>query len=310
MQESKTLHYILGISLVMIAVFVVASLVMINTQADNQNTNVVIQNVGPNVDNMFSVSSGTVADPIVDSFATSVITVAASTGTTIYLQGIVSDPNGQADISTVTAKFYLTSVGAGPCAATNSYECYSVASASCTLSTAAPAGGANGTSKSYSCAIPLSFYTKATVAGGEGGAGNGSGSTWTGRVEVKDAANVTGFRDVFTTAANFDSNTGGTRDVGTTLGLTIPSAIDYGTLTPNSATNGGSAPGVAYNITQQGNRIADVNAYYQSAFQSGNLDCSTTGTMSSVPASSAYRDWHPSHLDRWRSRRRRRRPSP
>lgn len=91
MQESKTLHYILGISLVMIAVFVVASLVMVNSQADNATLTIGVNQESPTVQNwvLTNTSNGNTNIP-----ASTYTLPNNNTGTNAWIIANVEDLDG------------------------------------------------------------------------------------------------------------------------------------------------------------------------------------------------------------------------
>ena len=294
MQESKTLHYILGVSLVMIAVFVVASLVMINSQADNSQapSNVNIANSVPTVTNLVSSTAnngasgvGTAGD---STQASTGISLTSGAATPFFLNGVITDTNGQADILQVDARFYRNNVSVngstGFVASTNctSSETNDGATknhcfykASCALDTNSPAGGSGGNTKRFSCTFSLPFYTQGTGTGTEAVyTGTTNFDDYAADVIVTDATGTTTY-----TRKAFDVNNSATatestasRRVLPNLSLNIPSAnIFYGNLA-NGASNADGAA-IPMVISQAGNDVADVAVYYSNSGPNENLDC-------------------------------------
>lgn len=229
MQESKTLHYILGISLAMIAIFAAASLVMVNSQADSVSTSGSVNNAAPTIVSKFISSS---ANGQTDTYSGGTINNLTAGGTrTIHINGVVEDTNGQADISTVEAVFYRSGVG-GSCTE-SSNDCYKVAS--CTLDTT----GVTSLQKRYNCSMALQYYADSTSTGGEFPTEN-----WVVSVKVTDAGSLNA------------TDTALTKEMQTLLGLTIPSSIAYGALALGASTS--NANNQEQVIAQAGNDNADV----------------------------------------------------
>ena len=97
MQEQKSLHYILGASLAVIAVFVVVALVMINSQASD--TQVTINNVAPSVADVYLADSAYEQAFFYSGTGFGVINdLSAGSTITRYVTGTVEDLNGNGDI--------------------------------------------------------------------------------------------------------------------------------------------------------------------------------------------------------------------
>lgn len=292
MQESKTLHYILGISLVMIAVFVVASLVMINSQADNNqaNTNVVINDDPPTLLNLTTSSAanaGTGINNAGDStMASSGINLISGGNLNLYLNGLVTDPNGIADIAGVEARFYRKSdagktgaydptgcVGAdGANGATKNYCFYQ---GSCTTDTNSPADSVN--KKRFSCQVQLPFYTAGTGTGSEFDNGTTTVDDYGVQVIVVSGSAVkTTLAGTFDTVASAGGGSGAVRRINTLTSLSIPTAqINYGNMAIGAQTAGSA--GQAINVAQAGNDVADTYVYAPTT--GGNLACNVLGSI-------------------------------
>lgn len=247
MQESKILHYVLGLSLVMIAVFATGALVMVNSQADSISTSASVNNVAPTVSTVYLSSS---ANGGVDSYAGGTINDLVAGGTrTIHVNGIVEDANGNADITGVSGKFYRTSLGSS--CSTSDNDCY--VNASCTTDTS---GGVTATQKRYNCSYVLNYYIDSTSAGGEFSADN-----FTAAITVTDAASASATDSALT------------KEVQTLLALNIPGTINFGSFALGAATNNTNNAEMV--IAQNGNDAADVEV----SMASGSLTCDATGTI-------------------------------
>jgi len=247
MQESKVLHYILGTSLAMTAIFVTSALVMVNSQADSVTTSTSVNNAAPVVNSAFintspnTLSNTYTGDPL------PIINNLNPGGTrTINLTGYVEDTNGSADITNVSGKFFRTPLGSGCSASDN--DCYIVAS--CSMDNV----GATPTQKRYNCAFPLNYYTDSTMAGGEFPADN-----FTAEVVVTDGT------------ANGSSTI--LMEVAPLLALSIPNTINFGSLSLGVSTS--NANNVEMTIEQNGNDGADVEVSMADAA----LTCAGIGSI-------------------------------
>ena len=294
MQESKTLHYILGISLVMIAVFVVASLVMINSQADNNqtNTNVNVADVAPTLLNLAGSSTANAGTGIANvgdsTHASSGISLASGGNISYYLNGMVQDLNGISDITNINARFYRKSDSAK----TGSYDptgCVSGDGAVgntknyCFFATTCAKDGntpADTTNKQrFSCALSLPYYTAGTATGSEFDVATTTVDDYAVQILV-----LSGGGSTYTTtlAGNFDtdaSGSGGTgevRRINTLTSLSIPqTTIAYGDLAIGAQT--AAAAGKPIVVAQAGNDVADTYMYAPTT--GGNLGCSILGSI-------------------------------
>lgn len=230
MQEEKSLHYILGGSLVAIALFVVVALVMINSQAIT-NTAVSINNAAPTVTSVY-LSNGEYVESKYYSTSTMGDINDLAAGTTIarHITGKVADANGNGDIDTVSAVLYRTSVTSA-CSADNN-SCYRVAT--CTVRNT----DGNPLSKDYSCPVSLQYFMDSTATGGRY-----ASDDWSILVTVDDGSTT-----------GTDNTLAG--EVNTLLSLNIPDAINYGSLGLGATTT--TATNQVMNIVQNGNDEADV----------------------------------------------------
>ena len=296
MQESKTLHYILGISLVMIAVFVVASLVMINSQAaDNNitNTTVGVNDVAPTLMNLVTSSSTIAGTGITNTndstFATGGITLTSGGNVSLFLNGMVTDANGNNDITAIQGRIWRNSNAAKTGQDAGS-TCTSAAGhdgmtknncffdVDCNPDTNSPGNATN--QKRFSCAFVLPFYTAGTAAGAEFDNTTTSADDYVAEILVTSGS-VTPYVTVLagtfdTPASTANGGTGSVRRINTLLSLAIPQAtIDYGTLAVGDSLAGGATKPVT--IAQAGNDVADVFIYAPTI--DGNLACTILGTI-------------------------------
>lgn len=231
MQESKTLHYVLGIALAMIAVFAAASLVMVNSQADSVSTSGSVTNVAPTIVSKY-ISAAT--NGLTDTYSGGTINDLVAGGTrTIHINGVVEDTNGQADIASVSVDFYRSGVSGGAGCTASSNDCYKVAS--CTLDTT----GVTSLQKRYDCSIDLQYYADSTSTGGEFPTEN-----WVANVKVSDVGTLN--------ATDSSVN----KEMQTLLGLSIPSSVSYGARGLGTSTDASTNQLQA--IGQAGNDVADV----------------------------------------------------
>jgi hypothetical protein len=252
MQESRALHYILGASLVMIAVFAISAFVMVNSQADTPTASTTINNSNPTVLTKFI---STTSNAGTDGFSGGTIDLVGGSTRTIWINGLVADSNGEADISDVDIRLRRSGVSGSCSEDPNSCRLVS----NCTLDTAAGTALQVG----YNCSIALEYYTDSTSGGGEF-----PGENWILEVTVNDLSAGT------TTDAAL------TKEVETRLALTIPATISYGSLALGANTT--SANNVAMNIAQAGNDNADVEVH----MTAGNLACLTGATSTgNIPRS-------------------------
>jgi len=135
---------------------------------------------------------------------------------TVYCEGLITDTNGGADISSCTSTVYRSGVtGGADCTADNA-NCYQIASGSCTL------GAASGNDKNATATVDIYFYADPTDDGTYATA-NFPAETWQCQLTGKDAAGDTG------------SGTDSTPpDITTLTAFNITGSITYDALNPGS----------------------------------------------------------------------------
>lgn len=269
MQDSRTLHYVLGAALVMVAVFTVGSLVMLNSQADT-STSVSIGNSTPGFSATYPLvyadtSSSNTETPsdtaaFVSNSATDGINVAsANTPGAVYFHGIAHDDNGAADITNVSLKLWASNTTSS--CAPDTADCYS--NASCTLQNATSA-----LEKRFVCVVNLSPFAFSTVTGGY------LAGTWKASATVMDGSSASSS----TTAKDFE--------VAQLTALNIPTAIAYGngsTMALNDKTS--TSTDFDHVITQYGNMGATVSV---SDSNLTDYDTSTGGTQTGMGCTIGY----------------------
>ena len=272
MQESRALHYILGASLLMIAVFAVSAFVMVNSQADSSGT-ALIENVAPSVASVYitdeSNGTGAAPDGTVIHGAPSPLNLAAGTTRTYWFSGLVADSGGDADIKNVKVSFYRSGLNASCNPGTNpGHECYSVGN--CTIDAAQ---GSN-LQASFNCPISVQFYAGSSSTGGEYAAG-----TW------KVAVDVTDQSDVHTVDTSLSP------EVETRFAFDYPATVDYSS---PAAYNGPIPLGTAtvagnnfdFVVIQKGNDVGDMSLSMPNA---NGLTCLTGGVSTGkIPTANMY----------------------
>lgn len=226
-QNNNLTHWILGGSLFLVFVLVIALIYTYSSKGDsvNVNTSANINNTDPTVDSVFISAA---ANGLVDTYFDGTINdLVPNDVRTIHVNGVVGDLNGESDISNVAAVFYRTDVGSSCSADEN--DCYTVATCTLTPGTA--------TTKKYDCSMNLQYYIDSTSSGG-----TASTTNWTVKVTVTDVSSV----NVSDSSVN--------KEMETLLALNIPGSIDYGSLGLNTT----SASPQTLVITQHGNDEADV----------------------------------------------------
>ncbi len=244
-KDTNSLHWILGAALLLIGLFVVVSLVGVNSQADSVNTQTNITNHSPTVEDVFVNDAQWVFSP---GFGGGSITVVPGGQRDVWINGNVRDQNGRGDILAVKGQFYKTT--AGDTCTPDSNDCYAESSCSTQNDTEGDLEVLE-----YSCLMSLDYWTDSTSTGGA------SPSTdWTVKVEVVDNAMTTG------------SDSSVTKEIETTLALTIPTTINFGTLTKGQSTT--SANNQHQVIGQNANDEGDVEVS-----SAADMTCTNTGTI-------------------------------
>ena len=254
MQESRALQYILGASLLMIALFAISSFVMINSQADSSTASATISpNSSPTVSTKFISSTSNGGNDALNLAAD--FTLAAGTTSTVWVNGLVADNNGDADIASVAVTLYRTTTSGGAACSADNNDCYT--NAACTLDAAAGTTLQTG----YNCSFSLEYYTDSTVTGGVA-----PSDTWYLSVTATDLSSNTGSDATYT------------KEMPLVTSLTIPGAISYGSLALGTSTT--NATNTSLTLTQQGNDQADVEV----SMAGPSLDCITGATATGAIA--------------------------
>lgn len=180
-------------------------------------TGATVADIAPTVSNV-SFNAG---DP---SFAPTENTV-----TSVDVTGKISEPNGGAECTTITAVAYISGLTSG-CSADDN-QCYR--DISCTTST-------SGTLISATCAVPIWFFAHPTDVGS-----SKEGSTWTASILATDAASNT---------AEAEDET--LPDYTTAYYLDVTDSIAYGSVDPGGDTEGTNQ---STGITVTGNAAIDCS---------------------------------------------------
>ena len=112
------IHQVIGGVILVVFVFFIGYALDQKTQADTITTLTNIQNTVPSVDSVFiSSSANGLSDDFVDSISPN-----AGAVTTVHINGVVGDANGEADIVNVEMAFYRSlAAGLEACVADNNY---------------------------------------------------------------------------------------------------------------------------------------------------------------------------------------------
>jgi len=155
-------------------------------------------------------------------------TIVLAEGTTVVVNvvGIITDTNGDADITSATATIYRTSVSGAEACSANDANCY--IDSSCTLDTADGDNDRNAT-----CTVSLQYFADLTDDDGE---------IWTGFISATDGT-------------DFGTGTA-TEEVATLQALDAGATIAYGTLSTGVTTT--VANDVLMQVTTSGNQAIDV----------------------------------------------------
>lgn len=240
--QSNTAHWVLGIALLLIGVFVIIALVLVNSQA--ATSQVTINNSAPAFDTRFISTN---PNGGVNDFGGGVNLLPGG-NKTININGKVSDANGNADITGVSVYVRRSGIASTSCDSVGEVDpnfCYVVES--CTLS------NPNFNQKDYNCAVNLEYYADSTSPSGEFPAEN-----W-----VLDMAVTDGTATTTDNTGNFEVNN--------LVALNIPGAINWGTLALNTQTTNANNNEMV--ITQNGNTPADVEV------SGTNLTCDGSGNI-------------------------------
>ena len=228
-QNKNSLTWVLGGALVLIGIFVIVGMVLRRSQADDVETTTTVPNVDPTISSVYISSS---ADGGADSFGSGINLTTGGTKT-IHVNGVVEDLNGAADITNVNVMFYRSDVSGGAACTDDNNDCYK----NWTCDTAA---GSTSNRLTYNCPIALQYYTDSTDGSGPNGV---AGTNWIARVAVTDGSATT-------------TNSTNTVEVNTSMALTIPTTIQYGSLALGAETTDSNNQEMS--IVQNGNKVTDV----------------------------------------------------
>ena len=250
MQQTKIVHWALGLALVMILIFVVSSLVLVSTNADDVTTSAIVPNSTPAISSVYVSDT---AYALEDDYPSGTITgLVGGSVKRVYINGVVMDLNGSEDISSVSISFYRSNHASTYECGTDANDCYADNSGSgCTIDT----DYGDSTQAKFNCPFDLQYYVDSTDADSD----NYSDTHWTVYVRVDDDNN----------AYSFDSSV--TKDIESFVSLNIPSSIDFGTMALGATTT--DSNNVALTIEQYGNLAADLEV------QGSALTCSVNGTI-------------------------------
>ena len=240
-EESKT-HWMLGGAILVVFVLVVGY-ILNQSQAESITTQTEVTNTPPEVDSVFISNS---ANGGTDDFSGGTITPAIGETKTLHINGVVSDANGEADITGVNMAFYRSGASGAEACSEDKNDCYKIAI--CTIS------GRSGTTANYDCEIAIDYWVDATDDGGRY-----SGEDWKVYVKVTDVSVTTGTDNTVT------------KEMATTLSLTIPGSINFGTYGLGASTT--PADNQEMVLAQQANDEADVQV------SGGDMTCGDIGTI-------------------------------
>jgi hypothetical protein len=235
MKQTNTIHWTIGVVLLMMIIFVACTLVLVKTYADDVATDVDVPNSSPGV-NVVYVSS--TASALVDSYPSGTITgLIGGSVKKVYINGVVTDLNGDEDLSSVSVAFFRSNHADTYTCSSDANDCYVDNSGNgCSLDTTY----GDSTQALFNCPFDIQYYTDATDESSD----NYSGTNWTIYVTVTDDDG----------AYSVDSSV--TKDIESFVSLYIPDSIDFGTKSLGQKTT--STDNIEMNIQQYGNMRADV----------------------------------------------------
>ncbi len=173
------------------------------------------------------------------------ITLNAGTTTELHVSGIVEDLDGQDDITSIDLAFYSDGAESDQCSE-HPTNCYKVSGCSKRNAT-------NPNQKEFDCMKMIQYWANGTVLGGYE-----NGNNWNAKIVVTDAQSDTG-------------NKTDTIDIGTTLALTFPEGVAWGTLEMGASTT--ALESQLMTVYQGGNAQSDVEA------SGTNMTCSGIGEI-------------------------------
>ncbi len=139
------------------------------------------------------------------------LTLAPNSTTSLFAHGSISDTDGCEDVATngtVSGTFYRSNHLNGSSCSPDNNDCYQITNASCSKS---GCDGPEDTIFNYECSAQIQYYADSTTSGPH------VASDWTVKITATDAATAQGIGT-------------DTIEMATTVGLTIPSSIGYGTV--------------------------------------------------------------------------------
>jgi hypothetical protein len=230
-KEQRTipvLHIVIALSIFFVSLFFIGTFSVLS-QASSMGQ-VSVENIGPSFlgDPVFTTTTGG-AEAYVSGEISGLI---SGSTTTIYIEGIAEDLNGQSDIVSASMVFYRDDVG-DSCVPDNN-NCYRLES--CVIDN----DEINLLHKRYSCEIALSSWIDAT----DSTAGIDSGRYWKLLVEIEDTEG--------TSAQNANRQL----EIQALTGLYFDSAIDFGAMTAGSSTT--SETNTESVFVQQGNVAQNI----------------------------------------------------
>jgi hypothetical protein len=160
------------------------------------------------------------------------IALTEGTTTLITATGTITDLNGYIDIVAASSTFYRSSIAGGSQCAADNNNCYQIATSSCVLS------ACSGNSCTVSCTAPLQYFADPTDSGSIFAA-----DTWQ---AVLSAWDTTNFYDTSSDA----------KELYTLKALSIPSSLDYGSITVGTDSGGANATTTVQNT---GNVLLDLD---------------------------------------------------
>lgn len=210
------------------------------TLYNNQNSPSTFYTVGvEHESNNLSIASSVT----VDSGADAVVLLEGTTKN-VVCSAIITDADGWSDFASVTAKFYRSGIGAG--AADDNDNHYTVSGSKATYCSSTDAN-----SGTCSVTIPVYFYAEPTDSGAY------SGQNWVCEITPYDTWDE-GIADTYSLEMN------------TLQSLDVSSAINYGSILPNSASTGDNTA----IVTNTGNNDVDFQLSGET------MTCSIRGSIS------------------------------
>jgi hypothetical protein len=161
----------------------------------------------------------------------STIALTEGTGTIIYATGTVSDLNGYTDITAASSTFYRSGVAGARYCTADQNDCYQISTSTCALTLC------SGNSCTLSCTANMQYFADPTDAGS-----TYASQIWDAFVDIWDSSGT------HTTASL-------TQDVYTLRGLSVPSSINYGSVTVGADTGSSNA---STSVNNTGNALLNL----------------------------------------------------